>query len=229
MKFYHDIVDAEYSRAGIHFVSSPTSIEGSNGSWGFCQSGDFAQIEVQLKWNGKGVEVGHATMGPCLECGAVALNYSDGLLNILDQLKFPAPVDAAAFQSVLEQFKACAPTNSCAPSIRANFSNGNFLNSYKLAVAVFTILHEFGHSLGLYHEHVRRKVSEDDLKRLDKCRISMGRGEPYPNEGEVSELPEGKADFESIMFYYSSGYARPRTSLSPGDIATLRRAYEGVK
>ena len=230
LKLYQDIATAEFARAGIHLVGSPTSAKDAQGGWGFCQfvptrrergrtplRAHFSQIQISLRHDGNGEEGGHSSIGPSREIPSGVIDSKEGLTEFLDELKFPE--DARPLDELFEKIRSC--TSNCA-SLSARFSNGKVLLGWKVTLAVHALLHELGHSLGLHQDHARKNISEKDRKEFSICKIPPGLKQSYP-EGDIVELPPGRADMNSIMTYCGPGATSPR--LSPDDVATLRRAY----
>jgi hypothetical protein len=78
------------------------------------------------------------------------------------------------------------------------------------------VLHEFGHAMGLQHEHLRNE--NRDRKFCDQNDDEMG----IEPKGSVKV---GSFDQNSIMNYCVENYSNKKLSLSSGDVATIRQMY----
>lgn len=76
-----------------------------------------------------------------------------------------------------------------------------------------TIVHEFGHALGLHHEQLRSENANGNF-----CNEGIGK-EP---EGAIKV---GSFDYDSIMNYCNIDYFYRKIGLSKGDIATIEKMY----
>jgi Astacin (Peptidase family M12A) len=79
-----------------------------------------------------------------------------------------------------------------------------------------SILHEFGHVIGLHHEHLR-----DDSPSCEKVRKDNVTHEKVKD----IFIKVGAYDQESIMNYCNPNYQKIELSLSNGDIRTINTAY----
>jgi Dual-action HEIGH metallo-peptidase len=99
----------------------------------------------------------------------------------------------------------------------ARFFIGNNGRNYPNYEMKTIILHEFGHVMGLHHEHVR-----DD----STCNKEPG-GASGSQLASIA-VKVGSYDKDSIMNYCKTGSARGELALSPGDITTVNTAYASV-
>jgi hypothetical protein len=88
---------------------------------------------------------------------------------------------------------------------------------------IHNALHEFGHVLGLEHEADRSDRVGDICKCPSMCKDPARPPDPIPNAPQFTYV--GRYDLDSIMNYCDDFSS---TSISPGDVAGLRRLYPGL-
>ena len=103
------------------------------------------------------------------------------------------------------------------------------------------VIHEIGHTFGLWHEHSRH--DRDGFITILRGNIDAGRESNFDRYPSGEDL--GAYDYDSIMHYGSFAFSRDpdrptitrrdgslivanRSGLSPGDLAALARMYAGT-
>jgi len=114
---------------------------------------------------------------------------------------------------------------------------GKQVISLEPGCGVGAAIHEIGHAVGLWHEHSR--ADRDDHVEILWDNIIPGTEHNFYKRGSDGE-DIGEYDFASIMHYPAMAFSSngqptirakdgrtmgQRASLSPGDIAALRRMY----